>query len=77
VISTILQKRLCFQGLVILDHYGERFDAFRREMRQWLDEGLLKLREERVWGLENAPAALVRLLTGGSRGKVVVQISEE
>jgi NADPH-dependent curcumin reductase len=76
VISTILQKRLRFQGLVILDHYGERFDAFRREMRQWLDEGLLKLREERVSGLENAPAAFVRLLTGGSRGKVVVQISE-
>ena len=46
-------------------------------MRQWLDEGLLNLREERVSGLENAPAAFVRLLTGGSQGKVVVQISED
>jgi hypothetical protein len=42
-----------------------------------LDEGLLKLQEDRVSGLENAPAALLRLLTGSSRGKVVVQISEE
>jgi hypothetical protein len=77
VISTILQKRLRFQGLVILDHYSQRFEAFRREMRQWLDGGLLKLREERVSGLENAPAAFVRLLTGGSHGKVVVQINED
>jgi NADPH-dependent curcumin reductase CurA len=42
-----------------------------------LDEGLLKLQEDRVSWLENAPAALLRLLTGSIRGKVVVQISEE
>ena len=46
-------------------------------MSEWVDQGLLKLREERVSGLENAPAAFVRLLTGGSRGKVVVQIGED
>lgn len=76
VISTILQKRLTFQGLVILDHYGERFDLFRREASEWLNTGRLKLQETIVVGLENAPEALVQILTGRNVGKVVVQVSE-
>jgi len=77
VISTILQKRLCFQGVVILDHYGERFEVFRRDMTEWVDKGVLRLQEERVVGLENAPEAFVGLLRGKNLGKVVVQVSGE
>jgi len=76
VISTILQKRLTFQGLVILDHYGVRFDGFRREASEWLNTGRLKLQEAIVVGLENAPDALVQILTGQNVGKVVIQVSE-
>jgi NADPH-dependent curcumin reductase CurA len=75
VISTILQKRLCFQGLVILDHYEARFQAFQRDAKEWVDQGLLSLQEERTQGLESAPAAFINLLTGRSLGKVVVQIN--
>ncbi|CAN99279.1 hypothetical protein sce9107 [Sorangium cellulosum So ce56] len=28
--SAVLQKRIRVQGLVILDHYADRFDDFRR-----------------------------------------------
>jgi NADPH-dependent curcumin reductase CurA len=71
-----LQKRIRLQGLVILDHYGERFDTFRREMGEWVDTGRVKLLEERIEGLENAPAALAGLLAGRNLGKVVVRVAE-
>ena len=75
LISTVLQKRLRVQGLVILDHYGERFDTFRREMSAWVDAGQVTLREDRVDGLENAPAAFAGLLAGANLGKVVVRVT--
>lgn len=77
VMSTVLQKRIRMQGFVILDHFGERFDVFRREMRGWVDAGRVKLREDRVDGLENASAAFIGLLQGRNFGKLVVRVAEE
>lgn len=76
VMSTVLQKRIRMQGFVILDHFGERFDVFRREMREWVDAGRVKLREDRVDGLENAGEALIGLLQGRNFGKVVVRVAD-
>lgn len=73
--ATLLQKRIRMQGFIILDHYGERFDAFRREMSAWLAEGRVRLREDRVDGLENAPAAFIGLLQGRNFGKLVVRVA--
>jgi hypothetical protein len=73
--STVLQKRIRMQGFVILDHFGERFEAFRREMRDWVDAGRIKLREDRVEGLENACHAFIGLLQGRNFGKLVVQVA--
>ncbi|CAN7148038.1 NADP-dependent oxidoreductase [Trinickia sp. LjRoot230] len=76
VMSTVLQKRIRMQGFVILDHYGERFDMFRREMGEWVESGLVKLREDVVDGLEHAPAAFIGLLEGRNFGKLVVRVAE-
>lgn len=76
VMSTVLQKRIRMQGFVILDHYGERFDTFRREMGEWVQSGLVKLREDVVDELENAPAAFIGLLEGRNFGKLVVRVAE-
>lgn len=75
--STILQKRVRMQGFIILDHFGERFDAFRREMSEWLSDGRVKLREDRVDGLGNAPAAFIGMLQGRNFGKLVVRVGED
>ncbi|MDR7270625.1 NADPH-dependent curcumin reductase CurA [Pelomonas saccharophila] len=75
-LASVLAKRIRVQGFIILDHYGERFDAFRRDMGAWLAEGRITLREDIVDGLEQAPAALARLLQGGNFGKTVVRVSE-
>jgi NADPH-dependent curcumin reductase len=51
----VLQKRVRLQGFVILDHYGDRFDTFRREMAAWVANGQVKLRENDAQGVEQAP----------------------
>jgi NADPH-dependent curcumin reductase CurA len=76
LMGTVLQKRIRMQGFIILDHYGERFEVFRREMSEWIAAGKVKPREDRVEGLENAPAAFIGLLEGRNFGKVVVRVAE-
>ncbi|WOB07745.1 NADP-dependent oxidoreductase [Piscinibacter gummiphilus] len=76
LLATVLQKRVRMQGFIILDHYGERFDAFQREMREWVQAGRVKLHEARVEGLEQAPAALAALLDGRHLGKLVVHVAD-
>jgi hypothetical protein len=76
-VATLLQKRIRMQGFIILDHYEERFEAFRRDMGQWVSDGRVKLLEDRVDGLERAPEALIGLLEGHNFGKVVVRVAPE
>lgn len=73
-LAAILQKRVQVQGFIILDHYGPRFDVFRRDMDEWVRSGQVQVRESVVDGLENAPAALSDLLQGRHAGKVIVRV---
>ncbi|WP_437968648.1 NADP-dependent oxidoreductase [Sorangium sp. So ce260] len=75
MMSAVLQKRIRVQGLVILDHYADRFDDFRRDMGAWIGAGRVTLREDLVDGLENAPAAFIGLLEGRNFGKLVVRVA--
>lgn len=77
LLATVLQKRVRLQGFIILDHYGERFERFQREMGEWVAAGRIKLREEVVDGLEQAPAALIGLLDGRNFGKLVVKVAPD
>lgn len=76
LMSALLQKRIRMQGFIILDHYGERFEVFRQDMGAWVEAGKVKLREDRIDGLENAPAAFIGLLQGRNFGKLVVDVSD-
>jgi hypothetical protein len=73
---TLVQKRIRMEGFIILDHYADRFDAFRRDMGEWLAAGKVKLREDVVDGLEQAPAAFIGLLEGRNFGKLVVRVAD-
>jgi NADPH-dependent curcumin reductase CurA len=75
VLATLLQKRVRMQGFIILDHYGERFDRFQREMLPLVREGAIRVDEHRVAGLEQAPHAFIGLLQGRHVGKVVVDVA--
>jgi NADPH-dependent curcumin reductase CurA len=76
LITMLVQKRIRMQGVVILDHYAERFDAFRRDMSEWVGAGKVKLREDVVDGLENVPGAFIGLLEGRNFGKLVVSVAD-
>ena len=56
--------------------YFDRQDPALREMAGWIDAGRLKYREDIVEGLENAPAAFLRLFTGANTGKVLVKVAD-
>jgi len=72
---TLLEKRVKLQGFIILDHYATRFEAFRRDMTEWVAKGQVKLREDLVDGLGNAPSAFIGLLAGKNFGKLVVRLA--
>jgi NADPH-dependent curcumin reductase CurA len=77
LLAAVLQKRIRMQGMIILDHYADRFVAFRRDMEAWLAEGRITPREHRVDGLERAPGAFIDLLEGRNFGKVVVRVADD
>jgi NADPH-dependent curcumin reductase CurA len=74
--ATILQKRIRMQGLVILDHYETRYEDFSREMSAWVEEGKVKVFEDLLEGLQQAPSGLIGLLQGSNFGKLVVRVAE-
>jgi NADPH-dependent curcumin reductase CurA len=75
LLTAMLQRRVRMQGFIILDHYATRFEAFRREMGEWVASGRVKMREDVVDGLEQAPAAFIGLLEGRNFGKRVVRVA--
>lgn len=73
----ILVKRLALRGFIISDGFEHRRPDFLDSMSGWLREGRIRYREDIVEGLENAPAAFLRLLAGGNFGKLVVRVSAD
>lgn len=71
----LLIKRIRMQGFIITDHYQSDYAAFSREMGEWVAQGKVKIREDVVEGLENAPQAFMGMLKGKNFGKVVVRIA--
>ncbi len=69
----LLVRRGRMEGFIILD-YLDRFPAAQMEMAGWIAEGKIKSSEHIVEGLENAPAALNLLFSGGNTGKVIVAL---
>jgi NADPH-dependent curcumin reductase CurA len=62
--------------VILLDRYGDRFEAFRRDVGEWVASGRRQLREDVVDGLENAPSASIGLLEGCNFGKRVVRVAD-
>jgi hypothetical protein len=75
--GTLLRKRIKMQGFIVFDDYGPRFAEFDGAMREWVQDDKVKVREDIVFGLENAPEAFIGLLTGKNFGKLVIQLAHE
>lgn len=72
----LLIRRARMQGFLVLDHLSQ-LDRLPAELVGWVRDGSLAYREDRVAGLENAVPALLRLLAGENRGKMIVQVAED
>ena len=72
----IIVKRLKMQGFIVTDFLAQAPGAIA-ELAGWYAAGKLKYRVDTTVGLENAPAAFLKLFDGSNRGKVVIQISPE
>ena len=77
VMGTFLKRRVRVQGFIIFDDYGSRFGEFQLQMSAWLAAGKIKVREDVVEGLEEAPEAFIGLLQGKNFGKLMVRVSGE
>ncbi|HYW91579.1 MAG TPA: NADP-dependent oxidoreductase [Gammaproteobacteria bacterium] len=74
-LTQVNRMRITMQGFIVRDHY-DLLPGYLAQMADWLKAGKVKYVEDLTAGLENAPAAFVRMLKGEKFGKQVVQIAE-
>jgi NADPH-dependent curcumin reductase CurA len=74
LLRTLLVKRVRMQGFIIGQDFPDWAGEFQKAMREWVQTGQVKVREDVVDGLENAPAAFLGLLQGRNFGKLLVRI---
>lgn len=71
----MLVKRATMTGFLVLDHF-DRLEEAVMKLGTWYREGRLRYREDVTEGLERAPEALMKLLDGRNRGKVLVKLAD-
>jgi NADPH-dependent curcumin reductase CurA len=69
----IVTKRLIMRGFIVSDFY-EQNDKALANLKAWVEDGALQVREDVIDGFENLPTALVGLLAGENIGKRMVRV---
>jgi len=72
----LVVKRLRMEGFIVMD-FAKQDAKAEADLTKWVDDGKLKVAEDIVEGLENAPAALIGLLAGANRGKRMVRVAPD
>jgi NADPH-dependent curcumin reductase CurA len=71
--GVLIRKRIRMEGFIVFDHYAQRNSA-EAALMELIRSGALKAPVEIVRGLEQAPQALINLLQGRHRGKMMIQL---
>ncbi len=71
-----IPMRARMQGFLVFDFF-HRWPEALPHMAKWIEEGKLKYREDWVDGLENAPAAFLKLFQGENFGKLLVKVGRD
>ncbi|HEX8820743.1 MAG TPA: NADP-dependent oxidoreductase [Archangium sp.] len=69
-------RRLRMEGFIVFDFHDRRKQA-EQALAGWVAEGRLKVREDIIDGLQNAPRALMGLLHGANIGKRMIRVAPE
>ena len=72
----IVVKRLRMEGFIVMDWVHNDAKALRA-LQTWVANGQIKVTEDIVEGLENAPQALIGLLAGDNKGKRMVRVAAD
>jgi NADPH-dependent curcumin reductase CurA len=75
--SNIIQavgKSLRLEGFIVSNHY-DLLPAFLKDMSGWIASGQIQWKETVDVGVENAPAAFIKLFEGANLGKMLVKLS--
>jgi NADPH-dependent curcumin reductase CurA len=72
----VVVKRLRMEGFIVMD-FADQDEKATTDMMGWVKDGKLKVVEDVVEGLENAPQALTGLLAGENRGKRMVRVAPD
>lgn len=73
ILGYLLTKSAKAQGFII-SQFMDRFPEGMAQMAKWIKEGKIKYRETFVEGFENAPRALIGVLSGDNTGKMIVKL---
>jgi len=74
VLERILLFRMRIEGIFVFDHAALESE-FRREVSAWVADGRVKFREDIVDALDAAPEALINVLNGRNKGKLLVRVN--
>jgi NADPH-dependent curcumin reductase CurA len=72
----LVVKRLRMEGFIVMDFADRDADA-ERDLTAWVADGHLKVIEDVIDGLENAPRGLIGLLAGENRGKRIIRVGPD
>lgn len=70
----LIEKRARVEGFLVFQ-FADRYSEGLRQMAAWHKAGKIKIREEVVEGIENAPRAFIGMLQGKNTGKQLVKIA--
>jgi hypothetical protein len=70
----LAERHASMEGFTVL-HFADRFAEARDDIGGWLADGSLVEHNHVEHGIEQFPHALGLLLTGGHRGKLLVDVS--
>lgn len=70
----LIEKRARVEGFLVFQ-FADRYAEGLRQMAEWFNAGKIKIRENIVEGIENAPRAFIGMLQGQNTGKQLVKIA--
>ncbi|MEM7135654.1 MAG: NADP-dependent oxidoreductase [Myxococcota bacterium] len=71
----LLNSRARMEGFVVFD-YASEYAKAAIEIAQWIADGKLKVHEQVIEGIDQFPAAMLKLFSGDKRGKLVLAVAE-
>lgn len=72
---TLIKKSARMEGFVVYD-FKDEFDAAKKQLGEWYNDGKMSYKENLIEGFENIPAAFIGLFEGENIGKQMVEVGD-